>query len=134
MALQGKVAQGESLPSHQNQGEQKPQPVDSGPSGGWPASQPGAQEEKQGGHKQAVAGVGEHLEAGLVGRCQRRQRGGQAIIAVPKQTDEIEQSRDRQQPSAPQHPPQQIHQKQPCGAGRKIPEMVKGALSAIHIF
>ena len=115
-------------PSHQNQGEQKPQPVDSGSSGGWPASQLGAQEEKQGGHKQAVAGVGEHLEAGLVGRCQRRQRGGQAIIAVPKQTDEIEQSRDRQQPSAPQHPPQQIHQKQPCGAGGKIPEMVKGAV------
>ena len=126
--LQAQVAQEEALPGHQSQGEGQPQAGCPGQGGRAPLAHLGPQKQEEGGHKQAVAGVGEEVEPRLIQAGQGGDLGGEAVVAVPQQGDGVEHAHRHPQPPPPEHPGQAIHHQQPHGAGGEVPQVVEGAV------
>ena len=117
----------QALPRQQGHGEEQQRPAGRHPMPPGAAGQQAAQQQEDGGGEQAVAGVVEAEEHGLVRRPQGRQGGGQAVPAVPQHAEDIEQ------PGwDPRPPPQPPHQG-PDDAGSQdqggeVPQVVEGAV------
>ena len=126
-------AKQERLTSHQGQ-RQKKQPPGSFPDFFMPFS-PGhhpSQTEEQRSQEDAVSGVAAYGENPLVYLRRQRMAGHQPVPAVAAQADQIQQSGDDQ--ASPQGKPagKEIHQADALRGGRKIPQMVKGAVKEQH--